>query len=540
MARIDSILGIALQQGCEELRVATDAEPRMFARGASKRLHLPATNAETLHDLLGEILPPEREAELATRGRIEVRYRSEAGNAYDVTLARRADGGVEVRFLKSALRASTAAPAAWAAPAAPAAFAASAAFAAPGSARSEPHPSSSLPGSTSALAPDVAPLTAPTFASARTELAHPAPGPERSPAPWRLGDGCTELFLHAQSVQASDLHLREADVPVVRVDGHLRRLGDDVTTDVIGLLGLEHHAARTVIEGGSLDRSLEFGEGDRARVHVFRTAHGMAAAVRFLPRSPPPLSSLGIPVPFDDVLHLPHGLVLVCGATGSGKSTTLASIAEEVATRRSVAIVTLESPIEYRLTGGEASIIRQREVGRDVPDFAAGLRDALREDPDVIVVGEMRDPETIALALTAAETGHLVLATLHSGSCASAIDRIVDAYPPGRQAQVRAQLADVLRVVLAQRLLPRARGSGRLLAVEVLRVNHAAASIIREGKIAQLASLLQSSRKDGMIPLERSLADRALAGDVRMEDARRAANDAEVFARYVAAPRGAS
>ncbi len=237
------------------------------------------------------------------------------------------------------------------------------------------------------------------------------------------------------------------------------------------------------------------------------------------------------------MLQLPHGLVIVCGATGSGKSTTLASLAEEAATRRSLAIVTLENPIEYRLHGGDASIIRQREVGRDVPDFASGLRDALREDPDVIVVGEMRDPETIALALTAAETGHLVLATLHSGSAASAIDRIVDAYPPGRQGQIRAQLADVLRVVLAQRLLPRARGSGRTLAVEVLRVNHAAASMIREGKTAQLATLLQSSRREGMIPLERSLADRALAGDVRMEDARRAANDAEVFARYVAGPR---
>jgi twitching motility protein PilT len=527
MARIDSILGIALQQGCEELRVATDAEPKLFARGVAKRLHLGATSAETLHELLGEILSPERDTELSARGRLEVRYRSEAGNAYDVTLARRTDGGLEVRFLKTLRGSVTAAPAA-------APGAGTAAAMAPREA-SPPVSSSFVAAPVSAL-PDVAPSGS---------HAHP-PVHEPSPAqvthaphtPWRLGDGCTDLFLHAQSSQASDLHLREGEAPVVRIDGHLRRLGDDVITDLMGLLNLEPQAARSVIEGGSLDRSIEFGEGYRARVHVYRTAHGLAGAVRFLPNSPPPLSTLGIPVPLDDVLQLPHGLVIVCGSTGSGKSTTLASMAEEAATRRSLAIVTLESPIEYRLQGGDASIIRQREVGRDVPDFAAGLRDALREDPDIIVVGEMRDPETIALALTAAETGHLVLATLHSGSAASAIDRIVDAYPPGRQGQIRAQLADVLRVVLAQRLLPRARGSGRTLAVEVLRVNHAAASMIREGKTAQLATLLQSSRREGMIPLERSLADRALAGDVRMEDARRAANDAEVFARYVAAARG--
>ncbi len=526
MARIDSILGIALQQGCEELRVATDAEPKMFARGVPKRLHLGATSAETLHDLLGEIFSPERETELAARGRLEVRYRSDAGNAYDVTLARRTDGGLEVRFLRTLRGSVAAAPPATSSPAAAALHR-----------EASPPASSTFVAAPVSALPDVAPSGAHVQAQAQSHepaLPHATHAPH---TPWRLGDGCTELFLHAQAAQASDLHLREGEAPIVRVDGHLRRLGDDVITDLLGLLGLEPQAARAVIEGGSLDRSIEFGEGFRARVHVYRTAHGLAGAIRFLPNSPPPLSTLGIPVPIDDVLQLPHGLVIVCGATGSGKSTTLASLAEEAATRRSLAIVTLENPIEYRLQGGDASIVRQREVGRDVPDFASGLRDALREDPDIIVVGEMRDPETIALALTAAETGHLVLATLHSGSAASAIDRIVDAYPPGRQGQIRAQLADVLRVVLAQRLLPRARGSGRTLAVEVLRVNHAAASMIREGKTAQLATLLQSSRREGMIPLERSLADRALAGDVRMEDARRAANDGEVFARYVAASR---
>jgi len=169
-----------------------------------------------------------------------------------------------------------------------------------------------------------------------------------------------------------------------------------------------------------------------------------------------------------------------------------------------------------------------------VRDFATGLRDALREDPDVILVGEMRDPETIGLALTAAETGHLVLSSLHSRSAASAIERIVDAYASARQQQIRVQLADSLRAVVSQRLLPRARGPGRIPAVEVLRVTHAVAAMVRDGKTAQIATALQSGRRDGMISLERCLADRVQAAEVRLEDARAAANDGEALAMYLA------
>jgi twitching motility protein PilT len=249
--------------------------------------------------------------------------------------------------------------------------------------------------------------------------------------------------------------------------------------------------------------------------------------------APPSLASLHLPVAIDDLVELPHGLVLVCGATGSGKSTTLAALAQEALRRRSIVLTTLEDPIEHALTASDTSIVRRRQVGRDVADFATGLRDALREDPDVLLVGEMRDPETIGLALTAAETGHLVLSSLHSGSASSTIERIVDAYPPGRQGQIRVQLADSLRAVVVQRLLPRARGGGRIPALEVLRVTYAVAALVREGKTAQIANALQSGRREGMISLERCLADRVQAGDVRIEDARSACNDPASLSMYM-------
>jgi twitching motility protein PilT len=240
-----------------------------------------------------------------------------------------------------------------------------------------------------------------------------------------------------------------------------------------------------------------------------------------------------MPVALGDLVDFPHGLVIVGGATGSGKSTTLAALAQEALRRQSIVLTTLEDPIEYALAASEGSLVRRRQIGRDVPDFATGLRDALREDPDVILVGEMRDPETIDLVLTAAETGHLVLSSLHCRSAASAIERIVDA-AGARATQVRAQLAESLRVVVVQHLLPRAQGRGRLPAVEVLRVNHAVASMIREGKPAQIATALQSGKRDGMLPLERCLADRVQAGEFALDRARAIANDTATLEMYLA------
>jgi twitching motility protein PilT len=296
-------------------------------------------------------------------------------------------------------------------------------------------------------------------------------------------------------------------------------------------------AARSALAcRASVDLGLSLGGRARARLNVYRTHRGLAAALRFLPEAPRSLDDLGAPLPLEDLAMLPSGLVLTTGATGSGKSTTLAALAATALRRRSIVLVTLEDPIEHELfappPGAHVSVVRQRQIGREVADFPSGLRDALREDPDVILIGEMRDAESIALALTAAETGHLVLASLHARSAASAVDRIVDATPAAKQGQVRQQLADALRAVVAQRLLPRI-GGGRVLAAEILRGTTAVSSAIREGKTGVLKSAMQSGRSAGMIPLERSIADLVRARIVALEAARAACLDVEALEGYL-------
>jgi twitching motility protein PilT len=325
----------------------------------------------------------------------------------------------------------------------------------------------------------------------------------------------------------------DGEPPAVRAGGTLSLLGDQPAVNLAEALVWSADARARVMAGESADVGAEIEDAARIRLHVYATAAGLAAAVRLLPRTPPSLGALQLPVPLDDLVFAPHGLVLLCGATGSGKSTTLAALAQEALRRRSILLTTLEDPIEFSLAASSQSLVRRRQIGRDTPDFARGLRDALREDPDILLVGEMRDPETIGLALTAAETGHLVLASIHSRSAASAVERIVDSYPPERQQQIRVQLADSLRAIVVQRLVPKAKGGGRVVAMEVLRGTHAVASTIREGKTAQLASLIQSGKKEGMLSLERCLADRVLAGEIRVEDARAVANDPGSLAMYL-------
>jgi len=488
MARIDRILSIVADQGANELRVGTDREPKMLAYGSVKKLSIPSTSEEMLRDLLGEILAPDREEAMRARGRVDVVYEAGGLGAYQVSLTSRADHGFDAVFRKSSARAISAAHVVH-----------------------EP-----MPASGPHLA---APVVAPPSAHGVTEadlVATPM---------------LSELVAHAAQRRASDLHLCDNEPATLRIDGKLVRL-DDAPVDVAGMLALPTALEARYARTHSLDIGLAIPEVGRVRVHVFRADGGRSASIRLLPRSAPSLSSLDLPIALDDLVELPHGLVLVCGASGSGKSTTLAALAQESFRRRSVVLTTLEDPIEYVLHAPDTSVLRRRQVGRDVPDSATGLRDALRQDPDIFLFEETRNPETISLALTAAETGHLVLASLHSRSAASAIERIVDAYPPERASQIRAQVADSLRAVVAQRLLPRARGGGRVVALEVMRANHAVASLIREGKLAQLGSAIQSGRREGMITLERSLADRVAAGDVKLDDARAAANDPTALAMY--------
>ncbi|MCB9683885.1 MAG: PilT/PilU family type 4a pilus ATPase [Alphaproteobacteria bacterium] len=334
------------------------------------------------------------------------------------------------------------------------------------------------------------------------------------------------LLDHAAERGASDLHLATGEPAVLRVDGRLLQLGDAVP-DVDGMLAalLDGEGMGRLASGGSVDRALALPSGHRFRLAAYRCDQGLAVALRVLRRAAPELGSLHLPPSLDELVGFSHGLVLVVGPTGSGKSTTLAALARRALERRQGVLVTLEDPIEYTFPQVGGALVRQREIGRHVPDFATGLRDALREDPDLMLVGEMRDPESIQLALTAAETGHLVFASLHSRSATSAVERIVDSYPPERQRQIRVQLADALRAVVSQRLLARRDGPGRIPAVEVLRVNRAAAALIRDGKTPQLVSVIQTGGAEGMITLERSLDELVRAGRVHARVARTATED---------------
>jgi twitching motility protein PilT len=495
MSAIDSLLHLVDRQGANELRLGTDREPQMLADGTPKRLAIPKTDDEALRALLGDLLSVERRAALASTGRAEAVHEVPGLGPFRVTLTRRGPAGSTA--LDAVILRGRAKPAAAPPPLSP-----------------SPSPSPSLSPSPS-----------------------PSPSPSLSPssdAP--LPPALEALLRRTAALGASDLHLTDGAPPRLRVHGSLRPAADP-PIDLAPLLGplLSPAVRARLAERASVDLAASVAGVGRLRLHVFTTATGLAAAVRLLAAAPPTLGELRHPVPLDDLVELPHGLVLVTGATGSGKSSTLAALAGEHLRRKAGVVVTLEDPIEYELGGpGALGLARQRQIGRDVRDFASGLRDALREDPDVLVVGEMRDAETVSLALTAAETGHLVLASLHSRSAASAVERIVDTYPAERHQQVRGQLADALRAVVAQRLLPRASGEGRVVATEVLRGTHAVAGAIREGKTGAVQSAIQAGKRDGMLPLERCLADLVSRRVVTLEAARAAANDPGALASYLA------
>ncbi|MDI3317280.1 MAG: type IV pilus twitching motility protein PilT [Bacillota bacterium] len=319
---------------------------------------------------------------------------------------------------------------------------------------------------------------------------------------------------------ASDLHLTVESPPVLRVNGELvdlegpRLRPEDVRQLVEPLL--DERSRLTLEREGQVDFAHSLPGVGRFRANVYRQRGSLAAAFRLIPVHVPDLESLGLPPSVDAFCDLTQGLVLVTGPTGHGKSTTLAAMVDRINRSRRAHVVTLEDPIEY-LHRHARSLVDQREVGLDTPSFAAGLRAALREDPDVIMVGEMRDLETISIALTAAETGHLVLATLHTPSAPQAVDRIVDVFPADQQNQTRVQLAGVLEGIVAQRLVPSADGSRRHLVAEVLVATHAVRNLIREGKTAQLASVMESSRQLGMVTMRESAGQLLTRGLVTRE-----------------------
>lgn len=347
--------------------------------------------------------------------------------------------------------------------------------------------------------------------------------------------GRTE-FMDGKVSRISDLHLKCGAAPCYRVDNEMvpwsESAEDHITEDVLRqLLGtiLTPNQREQLDEATEIDAGFAI-PGHSFRVNIFRDRRGLAAAIRVLPNDILPIESIGFPedVVWQDIVNRRQGLVVLTGITGSGKSTTIASLIERINETRRTHIITLEDPIEYMFTN-KLSVISQRQVGRDTSSFAVGLRAILREDPDIIVVGEIRDQETLTNALTAAETGHLVLTTLHTRDTKGVVIRMADLFPSERRDEIAAQISLSLTWVLAQKLITRADGNGRTVAMEVLRNTYTVASLIRQMNIPQIYSALQTGAKDNMTTLERRLAQLVKDGVVDRREALRAANMPDVL-----------
>ena len=347
-----------------------------------------------------------------------------------------------------------------------------------------------------------------------------------------------EVVRQALAKEASDIHLTVGIPATVRLDGALRPYGeepltDDYIVDVLKQLASEAQL-KELQEVGEIDFAVTYDGDIRMRCNAFYQQGHTALALRLLPLKVPTVEELGLAPIIVEQADKPRGLVLLTGPTGSGKSSTLAAMLDHINHTKSRHIITLENPIEF-IHNHDKCIINQREVGDDTGSFAAGLRAALRQDPDVILVGEMRDLETISTAITAAETGHLVFGTLHTKSAPNAVDRIIDVFPPEQQEQIRIQLADVLEAVISKALVPKI-GGGRCAAYEILVATPAVRSLIRQNKSFQITSTMQTGKRQGMQLMDDALAELIRKGETTLEDALAVANDPAVlraqFGRY--------
>jgi twitching motility protein PilT len=472
---LDNLLKVVLSLGGDRLELQTGQAPAAFAGTLPLRLTLPAASNSMLRAVCGEMgglheaSPPDEHGS-------SFAYASSDGTRFEVNIrgVLADQGAASVRVVR--MGATNGAEEAGAAPAAE---------------RSEPE------------RPPVPAAAPATRAGAGAGVASGS----------KLDPVLSRMIGAAIAAGASDLHLTEGTPPVFRVQGRLRAF-EGPAFDVRSLLPDDARRSR-VLDGHAVDFALDFEGSYRLRANVYLARQGVCAALRILPRGAPDLAELGLPEEVLALTRFRDGLVLFCGQTGSGKSSSLAALTRSLLEDAAMLCISLESPIEFDLTPRRGqSRVRQREVGSHVPSFAAGLRDALREDPDVILIGEIRDRDSAALALTAAETGHLVLSSLHCRTAASAVERIVDLFPGEQQSQIRGQLADSLRAVVSQQLLPNRRGDRRVLAAEVLTLNHAAAHLIREGKPEQLYTVMHTGKHAGMLPLERHLARLVKGGQV--------------------------
>ena len=501
MPAIDALLRVMTLRDADSIALVAGQPPALRRRGEREVMSMPALEPSLVAVFAEEVLA-DQHARLADAGRLEVSYRAADGPSYLVAVEL-ASG--ELRLIARPAGRPPAAPTPPAPPALASAASASAAAAeVPAAGQAAPAPASSHGPSPPRLVPHAA----------------------VTPTPRVLA-----LLAAAAARGAADLVLTQGRPARMRVEGALVSAADDddgepiELADLHALVGSDRSAAR-LADAGHLDFAFE-AAGTRVRANVFLHHDGLAAVLRLIRAGVPSLAELGLPAELAGAVEARDGLVLVCGQTGSGKSTTAIALLDHLVRTRAAHVVTLEDPIERRLPSRLASV-HQREIGTHTPDFATGLRAALREAPDVIFVGELRDPETIATALTAADTGHLVLGTLHCAGVVGAIDRIVDAFPEHQQRQARGQLAAVLRAVLTQQLVARRTG-GRIAAVEYVPINAAVAHLIRKGEGHHIANHVQTGRDAGMVSFERSLARLVRSGAITAAVARTRALDLEVF-----------
>ncbi len=482
MSAIQSLLRVMTLRDAEAIILEAGKVPSLRRRGQVEQMAMPPIEAKLLTDF----------AEPLTAGRpasdwpSSIPFTDTDGATYSVTIERGASG------MRMVVRRAKAPP--------------------------PPTPSPPPPPPPAAEARPQAWWAKPKTAEAPPPIAVQAPSTAPGEALARLATLLHPAIAIAKDRGASDVIASSGQSVRVRAGGYLEQL--DLAIDDGEL------AACVSALGSNTDHSAEI-DGTRVRINAFDHLGGFGVAARLIRDRVPTLAELSLPAEIAPVIDLRDGLVLVCGPTGSGKSTTLASLVDLLDQKRAAHVITLEDPIEYRFAARRC-LIHQRELGTHIPTFAAGLRAALREAPDVILLGELRDKETIAAALTAAETGHLVLATLHAPSAAGAIDRMIDAFPETAQRQVRWQLASCLRTVITQYLLPRKDG-GRAPAAEVVPVTTAVANIIRKGDLHTLPTAINTGRDAGMVPLERSLARLVESGAVSPMVVKKIASDHDLL-----------
>jgi twitching motility protein PilT len=345
-----------------------------------------------------------------------------------------------------------------------------------------------------------------------------------------------ELLKYTSDAGASDLHISTGSTPMVRVHGEMRELNIPALSneEIKSLLGaiLTKSQQTMLTEKLEIDFSTKLDDGVRFRVNAFHQINGLSASFRVIPEEIKSFEELLLPETIGKIALKEKGLVLVTGPTGSGKSTTLAAMIDEINNKKHKHIITVEDPVEF-VHKSKKSLINQRELGHDTLSFTNALKSALREDPDVILVGEMRDLETVSLALTAAETGHLVLATLHTSSATKTIDRIIDMYPKEQQAQIRSMLSESLEAIIAQTLVIKKDSNGRVPVLEILIANTAVRNLIREEKTYQIPSIIQSGSKEGMQSRDQALQNLVMNGTIDRITAEQVADNAKLFSTNV-------